>query len=54
MHINDFPGGSNSALGGQPEFWLNNINNNNNKTEKAGTMWRRLVRALTQSKVHIQ
>lgn len=47
-------GGSNSAFRGQSKFWLNTINNNNNKIEKAGTMWKRLVRALTQSKVYIQ
>lgn len=58
MHINDFGGGgvrgSNSAFRGQPKFWLNYINNNNNKTEKVGAVWKRLVRALTQTKVHVQ
>ena len=47
-------GGSNSALRGQSKFRLKTINNNNNKIEKAGTMWKRLVRALTQSKVYIR
>lgn len=50
MHINDFLGG----VTVQSKFQLNTINNNNNKIEKAGTMWKRLVRALTQSKVYIQ